>query len=84
MSWNHRVVKSEPDEQGYTYCSIRNVFYDEDGEIFGWSAEAVDPFGSNLEELKADFDRMAKAFNLPVLDEAKLAARLENNSPPSN
>ena len=79
MTWNHRVVKSEPDEKGYVYYSIREVFYKDDGSIFGWTTDPIDPFGETPEQLKADIDRMSKAFDLPVLDESELAARLKTN-----
>lgn len=69
----------ELDEELY---SIREVHYDEDDNIIGWTVDAMDPFGNTLEELKADIQRMLAACDRPILDEAELekeiAARQED------
>ena len=46
MTWNYRVFREEDGDY-----VIREVFYAEDGAIVGCTADAVEPFGSTLEEL---------------------------------
>jgi hypothetical protein len=68
MSWNYRVV-FEPDAEGSTEgeYTIREVYYDDLGEITWWSDEAVSPSSDDFWDLAAEFDLMAEAFERPVL-----------------
>ena len=82
MSWNYRLcfrTVSYPvvDDKDYnlvvdtleeTQYGVVETYYNDDGEIAFTSAEFQLPYGETLEELKANFDRMQKAFELPVLD----------------
>jgi hypothetical protein len=63
MSWNYRILK---DATGY---SIREVYYTSEQMIFAWSQDSCDPYGETLEELKADYELMRRAFYQPVLKE---------------
>jgi len=68
MSWEYRIVFT-PFEQGsdegeYT---IREVYYDDDGEISWWGDEGVELIAEDFWDLAADFDLMAEAFEQPVL-----------------
>jgi len=58
---------------------IREVHYSKDDEIQAWTETAIAPYGSSLEELKADTELMVRAFDKPVLDldelEKKIAAK---------
>jgi len=71
MTWNYRVVLEPKDGDDSLFSednfSIREVFYDEDGEINFWSDEAAAPYGVTFQEIADDFDLMAEAFKLPVL-----------------
>lgn len=74
MTWNHRVMKkthkgSWGEEDQYT---IREVFYDDDGEIEGWTATGVWPAGETVEGLKKEIHMFSAAFDAPVLDEDEL------------
>ena len=62
MTWNYRVFRE--DDGDYV---IREVFYAEDGSIVGCTANAVEPFGSTLEELAQSIDDFRAALALPVL-----------------
>jgi hypothetical protein len=62
MTWNYRVFRE--DDGDYV---IREVFYTEDGAIISCTANAVEPFGSTLEELAQSIDDFKAALALPVL-----------------
>ena len=47
---------------------ICEVYYNDEGDITFTSENFIEPYGETLEELKANFDDMQKAFELPVLD----------------
>ena len=62
MTWNYRVFQE--DDGQYV---IREVFYTEDGAILSCTVNAVEPFGSTLEELAQSIDDFKAALALPVL-----------------
>jgi predicted ATP-dependent protease len=62
MTWDYRVFRE--DDGDYI---IREVFYAEDGAIIGCTADAVEPFGSTLEELAQSIEDFKAALTLPVL-----------------
>lgn len=81
MSWNYRACRKklvsdvcdlDTGEVLETYeedqFGICETYYNNDGDIAFTSAEFQSPFGETLEELKANFEDMQKAFELPVLD----------------
>ena len=65
MIWNYRVVSGR-----YAY-GIHEVYY-EDGKVALHTDNPIHPSGETLEELKADYKRMAEAFDKPVLDYDKI------------
>ncbi len=76
MSWNHRVFR---DEHGG--LSIRETYYNEDGEIYGWDAEANSPYGYAYDgggdaEAKASLGWFLAKFQgalcFPILDEEEM------------
>jgi hypothetical protein len=68
MAWDYRVVFSPYEDNGETgEFSIREVYYDEEGEIAWWSDEAIVPSGDDFWSFAEDFDAMAHAFERPVL-----------------
>ena len=82
MSWNYRAAKKRlavdilKDEvtgkvlETYTedQFGICEVYYNDKGDITFTSENFIEPYGETLEDLKANFDDMKKAFELPVLD----------------
>lgn len=82
MSWNYRVafrtvaypVVDDNDHNlvvdtlEETQCGVVETYYNDEGEISFTSAEFQSPYGETLEELKANFEDMQRAFELPVLD----------------
>lgn len=70
MSWNYRVFKHVyKDEE---YFQVHEVFYDDQGNIQGWSAEEVAALGSNPTELRSDLGMMLQALDRPILDAKEL------------
>ena len=69
MEWNHRVVrfKDEDIKGGYRH-EFKEVFYNDDGELTGYTD--VFMWGEDVAEMQELGDRLLKASALPVLDES--------------
>ena len=81
MPWNYRVCRKklvsdvcdlDTGKVLETYTEdqfgICEVYYNDKGDITFTSENFIEPYGETLEDLKANFDNMKKAFELPVLD----------------
>ena len=82
MSWNYRAAKKRltvdilkdevtgevVDSYSEDQFGICEVYYNDKGDITFTSENFIEPYGETLEDLKANFDDMKKAFDLPVLD----------------
>ena len=82
MSWNYRAAKKRltvdilkdevtgevVDSYSEDQFGICEVYYNDKGDITFTSENFIEPYGETLEDLKANFDMMQKAFELPVLD----------------
>ena len=68
MTWNYRVIRRENENGDRTY-QIHEVYYDEAGRIELWTADAVEPSGESLAELREDCLYFLQAFRQPVLVE---------------
>ncbi len=67
MSWNYRVFRKVlEDDECY---EIREVYYDKEGNINGYTEKGIAPCGYDLKQLKADIELMKLAFNQPILEE---------------
>jgi hypothetical protein len=62
MTWNYRVFQEEDGDY-----VVREVFYDAGGAIVACTADAVEPVGSTLEELRRCLDDFRAALAQPVL-----------------
>ncbi len=69
--WNYRVIEYDEKFIGVT-CGIHEVYYEDDGSIYTWSARACGIQGDSLEELSMEADRMMQAITLPVLKLSEL------------
>lgn len=72
MSWNYRVIylpKNPNDDSFFNNDSfvIREVYYNDAGEIEFWAEEDASPIGETFEELCDNFDLMQEAFEKPIL-----------------
>ena len=65
MNFDYRVIYLPSDEM--EFFVIREVFYNDDGEIVFWSTEDAVPTGETFEDLCDEFDAMAEAFEKPIL-----------------
>jgi len=74
MTWNHRVIRRT--YEGTDYQEIRyeihEVFYNDDGSIYAYTEESIEPSGETLKELKQDLKWMKKALEKPVLEYGKI------------
>ena len=81
MSWSYRICTKklvsdvcdmDTGKVLETYTEdqfgICEVYYNDKGDITFTSENFIEPYGETLEEKKANFDDMKKAFELPVLD----------------
>ncbi len=62
LTWNYRVFLE--DDGDYI---VREVFYDETGEIIACTQDAVEPLGESLQALREDIAMFQEALQLPVL-----------------
>lgn len=64
-SWNYRIVKQiDKDRQ---YFTIREVYFDDNGNPDSVTKEEMSPGGETLEELMKDYERYKKAFDSPII-----------------
>lgn len=72
MSWNHRVFKRIHRHKylhdSETLYEIREVYYDKDGKINGWS-ETPDVIADSLDGLKWTLNKMMESCDKPIIDE---------------
>lgn len=64
-SWNYRIIKTIRDKE--PFYRIHEVYYDDNGEIEGWTEEPVLPYGETVEELREDIHYFLQAFQQPIL-----------------
>jgi hypothetical protein len=73
MSWNHRITRrsvpagdgSEDTEHVY---EIREVYYDDEGKVKGWTEEPVAPHGESVRDLLDDLAIMGRVATRPIFD----------------
>lgn len=66
MSWNYRIMKRTY-ENGEEEFGLYEVYYDENGQPNGWSADARPITAESLEGLKWVQEKFAEALEKPVL-----------------
>jgi hypothetical protein len=65
MTWNHRVFEVKHPHE--TYFEFREVYYDEQGNVIGYTQEGTSPMGEDMDALRRDMGRMLLALDKPVL-----------------
>jgi len=75
MTWNYRVMRSYFEDMPDAWYSIREVYYDNHGEVDGWTVDEAAPVGDTVEELLEILGLMRNCLDKPILDEAELEAR---------
>jgi len=67
MSWNLRIIAFDIDDDSLTYYSVREVYYDEDGNITAISTQDF-PMGScDLDNIKLYQNMIKSALDKPIL-----------------
>ena len=56
--WNNRIVKHE--KNGVTWCSVHEVFYNENGGINGYTDKPITIVGETVEDVKSQLEMIAK------------------------
>ena len=56
--WNNRIVKHEKDDT--VYYSVHEVFYKEDGRIYGYTENPITIFGETVEDVKSQLEMITK------------------------
>lgn len=69
--WNHRVVKEVLDD-GEEWYSIREVFYNDSGGIYGYTESPVDIAGSSIDGLREYLRWCLKSLDDPILEDGKV------------
>jgi hypothetical protein len=67
MTWNHRVVRFNDEAMG-EYYEIKEVFYDKEGGLSGYSDATI--MSDSFEGLHEQIDMFKTATSKPVLNEA--------------
>ena len=68
--WNYRVIKTEDGDSAY--YAIHEVYYNEDGQIFGLTVDSSFPGGSTVEELKEDLKHYLLALDAPIINKSEI------------
>jgi hypothetical protein len=69
MSWNYRVVRFKDEESQETYYELKEVFYNRDGSLMGYSDATVS--GESFDEVIKVLDMMKEDAHKAVIDEAE-------------
>lgn len=71
MTWDHRIML---DKDG-TF-SVREVYYNEDDEVRGWTVMAVPAIGGSVSDLRSQLRLMLDACDRTILNERQLHKEL--------
>jgi hypothetical protein len=78
--WDYRVIEEYYEREDLTEFNIHEVYYNEKGEIIGYTSNKATPSGLSLSELKDDCNAYMMAFNKPVLYKSELDKLWEGGS----
>ncbi len=81
--YDYRVVQHDCGEyfdERLEYYDIREIYYDDYGDIMGMSEDAIFPNGDTLEDLKKDLSLASAALEKPVLKYSDLCHILDDLS----
>ena len=56
--WDNRIVKHEKDDT--VYYSVHEVFYKEDGRIYGYTENPITILGETVEDVKSQLEMIMK------------------------
>lgn len=75
--WNHRVLKSKF-SNGEECYSVREIHYNDAGEIYGYTSEPVDISGESIDALKQYCKWILACLDKPVLIEGEIVFAKDN------
>tara|TARA_B110000444_G_scaffold236006_1_gene247544 strand:+ start:1102 stop:1401 length:300 start_codon:yes stop_codon:yes gene_type:complete len=76
--WNYRITYRPSDiEQGY---SIREVFYNDNGDPVSYTSKEISPYGESKDELISDLAYMIQAISQEIVDLDTLDTIFENKN----
>jgi hypothetical protein len=69
-TWNYRIVRDvhKVGDEEHASCTIREVYYDEDGKITSWTKEPCYPAGETWEECFDNHAIMGRALGTAIVD----------------
>ena len=69
--WNHRITRetiTNPDGSTEYLYGIREVYYDDDGNVTSWTSEFIAAVGDSIEDVTVTLSRMSSCIDRGVLD----------------
>ena len=79
-TWNNRIVRHKsPSGDWY---AMHEVYYGDDGKVWGWTMQHTKPYGETIEELISSLEQMimdAQRFKDDVIDyDSEPAGKIED------
>jgi hypothetical protein len=68
MTWKYKVMRKTDPFGALEHYGFHEVYYNEDGEVTGYTETPCDPYGETVEELTANLLQMSAALLDPVLN----------------
>lgn len=70
MSWNYRIVRTvhQVGDEEHEWYTIREVYYDAEGNITSWTKDPCYPAGDTWQECYDDLAIMGRVVNFPIVD----------------
>lgn len=70
MSWNYRLVRDvhQVGDEEHESFTIREVYYDAEGNIEGWTQDPCYPAGDTWKECYNDLAVMGRVVSHPIVD----------------
>ena len=69
--WNYRIISREQKHKyvdNGVWLSIEEVYYDDEGNINGWTEDCNSLVGEDIDELKGSYNLVAEAFSKPIIE----------------
>ncbi|MBI2009336.1 hypothetical protein HYS84_02900 [Candidatus Saccharibacteria bacterium] len=74
MHWNYRII--EHDKSKPAYFAVHEVYYDEKGNIEGWTEDPINVVGDNKTEVTMIIQHISADTKRPILKESELEKNL--------
>jgi hypothetical protein len=68
MTWDCRVIAKKDKTTGEIWHAVHEVFYDENGKIWGATVGPITPMGETVDDLITELAEHLVACGKPVLD----------------